>query len=153
MGRLGTGKRVGWVLLVAIEIMLAVDDRLSPLRDDHADAFGDRGEIVTEPGPERHADLVIGSLGDEHDGIGGTVEEGGEAGIIGGRATRAPRHAEGGETRILRALLLEEFGVLRIGAGIASLDITDAEFVEKRSDLALVLEREIDACHLRAIAQ
>src|SRR4029077_5650871 len=50
-------------------------------------------------------------------------------------------------------LLLEEFGVLRIGAGIATLDITDAELVEKRSDLALVLEREIDACHLRAIAQ
>ena len=47
----------------------------------------------------------------------------------------------------------EEFGVGRIGAGIAALDIVDAEFVEHAGDDLLVMQREIDAVGLRAVAQ
>ena len=50
-------------------------------------------------------------------------------------------------------LLGEEFGVGRIGAGIAALDIVDAEFVEHAGDQLLVMQREIDAVGLRAVAQ
>ena len=44
-------------------------------------------------------------------------------------------------------------GVGRIGAGIAALDIVDAELVEHVRDRELVGEREIDAVGLRAVAQ
>ena len=47
----------------------------------------------------------------------------------------------------------EERGVERVGAGIAALDVVDAELVEQRRDGALVLEREVDAGRLRAVAQ
>ena len=47
----------------------------------------------------------------------------------------------------------KEFGVGRIGAGIAALDIVDAEFVEHARDDLLVMQREIDAVGLRAVAQ
>ena len=52
-----------------------------------------------------------------------------------------------------RPLLLEEGGVGRVGAGIAALDIVDAELVEHAGDRDLVLEREVDAVRLRAVAQ
>ncbi|MGY3410755.1 hypothetical protein ACVWZV_006868 [Bradyrhizobium sp. GM5.1] len=47
----------------------------------------------------------------------------------------------------------EELGVGRIGAGIAALDIVDAEFIEHLGDDLLVGQREIDAVGLRAVAQ
>ena len=47
----------------------------------------------------------------------------------------------------------EEFGVGRVGAGIAALDIVDAEFVQHLRDDLLVVQREIDAVGLRAVAQ
>jgi hypothetical protein len=48
--------------------------------------------------------------------------------------------------------LREEFRIERIGAGIAALDIIDAETVEQRRDMPFVGERKIDARHLRAVA-
>ena len=47
----------------------------------------------------------------------------------------------------------KEFGVGRVGAGIAALDIVDAEFVEHLRDDLLVMQREVDAVGLRAVAQ
>src|SRR5262249_31088577 len=47
----------------------------------------------------------------------------------------------------------EELGIGRIGAGIAAFHVVDAEIVEQRGDLELVLHREVDAVHLRAVAQ
>ncbi|MGY4455127.1 hypothetical protein ACVWZR_009787 [Bradyrhizobium sp. i1.3.1] len=46
----------------------------------------------------------------------------------------------------------EELGVGRIGAGIAALDIVDAEIVEHRRDDLLVGQGEIDAVGLRPVA-
>ena len=51
------------------------------------------------------------------------------------------------------AILAEQFGVGRIGAGIAAFDIVDAEIVEHARDRQLVGQREIDAIGLRAVAQ
>ena len=47
----------------------------------------------------------------------------------------------------------EQFGVGRIGAGIAAFDIIDAELVEHAGNRQLVVEREVDAVGLRAVAQ
>ena len=51
------------------------------------------------------------------------------------------------------ARLGEQLRVGRIGAGIAALDIVDAELVEHADDGELVGQREIDAVGLRAVAQ
>ena len=64
------------------------------------------------------------------------------------------RHAEGGEgARSSLRLVGEQLGVGRVGAGIAALDIVDAELVEHAGDRQLVVQREIDAVGLRAVAQ
>ena len=53
----------------------------------------------------------------------------------------------------LRPLPFEERRVGRIGAGIAALDIVDAELVEHPRDEDLVLQREVEARRLLAVAQ
>ena len=114
---------------------------------------GNAFEIFLQRAAERDMDLIIPALGDEDDGVGGAVEQSGDARIVGGGAPRPLGHAEGGEMRLRRALRLEEFGVQRIGAGIAALDVVDAERVEQSRDLLLVVERKIDAGGLGAVAQ
>ena len=54
-------------------------------------------EILVERDAERQPDLVVPALGDEADRIGLGVEQGGDAGIVGGRAAGPLGHAEGGE--------------------------------------------------------
>ena len=99
-------------------------------------------------------DVIVPRLGDKADGVGLGFEQRGEPGIVGGRAARPPRHAEGGEGGVLQSLISrEQFGVGRVGAGIAALDIVDAEIVEHARDGDLVGEREVDAVGLRAVAQ
>src|SRR5262249_44412574 len=49
--------------------------------------------------------------------------------------------------------LREEGGVGRVGAGIAALDIVDAERVEQRGNGDLVLDGEVDAGRLLTVAQ
>ena len=50
-------------------------------------------------------------------------------------------------------LAAKEFSVERIGAGIAALDIVDAEIIQHAGDDLLVRQREVDAIGLRAVAQ
>jgi hypothetical protein len=142
------------VRLVAVEEMLAIDHGLaaSGARDLHG--LGDAVEIFVERAAQRDMHLIVPALGDIDDVVGGRLEQRGDAGIIGGRAPRPLGHAEGAEARALRRLLLEELRVERIGAGIAAFDIVEAEIViEHPGDLHLVVEREIDAGRLRAVAQ
>src|SRR6202008_4204319 len=47
----------------------------------------------------------------------------------------------------------KEFGVERIGAGIATLDIVDTEFIQQLRDDMLVGQGEVDTVGLRAVAQ
>ena len=82
------------------------------------------------------------------------VEQRGQARIVRGRAAGPARHAEGGEGGVEFAQLLrEQFGIGRIGARIAALDIIDAELVEHAGNRQLVGQREVDAIGLRAVAQ
>ena len=68
----------------------------------------------------------------------------------------AAGHAEGGDLGVLQrqlADLLEVLGVLGVGERIAALDVVDAQLVEPARDEQLVLEREVDALALAAVAQ
>ena len=55
--------------------------------------------------------------------------------------------------RFERRTFGEEGRVGGIGAGPAAFDVIDAQAVERQRDLALVLDREIHALGLRAVAQ
>ena len=153
VGRLGAGERVFGVGLVAVEEMLAVEQHFPALRLGGAHAVADRGDVFLLRRLQRHAHVVIPGLGDKADGVGLGVEQRGQPRIVGGRAARPPRHAEGGELGLQAVVLAEEFRVGRIGAGIAALDVIDAELVEHARDRHLVGEREVDAVGLRAVAQ
>ena len=48
---------------------------------------------------------------------------------------------------------LEKRGIDRVRAGIAALDIVDAQRIEPLRDDALVLQRKIDAERLRPVAE
>ncbi len=151
--RAGAGERVGPIGLVAVEEMLAIDDDLAAARERRRDRVADAVEVLLRRRLERDADVVAGGLGDEADRIGIGVEQRRDAGVVRGRPAGALRHAEGGELRVLRALLGEEARIERVRAGIPALDIVEPEAVEQRRDRALVLEREVDARRLRAVAQ
>ena len=153
VGGAGAGERIIGIGLEAVEEMLAINHRLATGGDNRLHALADGGEIVVERRLERDMDVIVPALGDKHDRIGRAVEHAGEARIVGGGAAGAARHAEGGKAGIGRALLVEEGGIERIGTRNAALHVIDAEPVEQCGDGALVLEREIDARRLRAVAQ
>ena len=154
IGGLGAGERVSRIGLVAVEEMLAIDQRLAPARDDGLRRFLDRREILFEADAERDIDVKIPRLGDQADrgDLGG--EQRLKTGIIGERAARPLGHAEGGEVRVAeRTRFGEEPGVGWVGAGIARLDVVDPERIELLGDQPFVLDREIDAEGLRAVAK
>ncbi len=148
----GAGERIFRIGLVAVEEMLAIDHRLAARADGRLHAVGDGLEVLVERAAERDMDVIVPRLGDIDDRVGVGGEETRKAGIIGGRAAGPLGHAEGAEAGAAGGLLLEEFGVERVRARIAALDIVDAEPVEHRSDAALVVEREVDAGGQRAVA-
>src|SRR5581483_10796306 len=77
-----------------------------------------------------------------------------EARIVGERPARPLGHAEGGEPRMPElARFGEQARVGRVGAGIAPFDIVDAEHVELLGEQPLVLDREVDAVGLGAVAE
>ena len=148
----GAGERVFWVGLVAVEEMFAIDHRLAAGGDRRLHAVGDGFEVLVERAAQRDMDVIVPRLGDIDDRVGVGGEKTREARIIGGRAARTLGHAEGAEAGAAGGLLFEEFGVERVRARIAALDIVDAEPVEHRRDAALVVEREVDAGGQRAVA-
>ena len=73
-----------------------------------------------------------------------------------GVAVLAAGHAERGDLGVLErqlADLLEILEVLRVGKRIAAFDEVDAELVELARDEQLVLQREVDAFALAAVAE
>ena len=154
VSRLGAGQREFRIFLVAIEKMFAVEHDLAARGFRRCHAVADRGKILLVGRLQRHAHLIGRRLRDKADRIGLRFQQPRQTRIIRGRAAGAPRHAERGEAGVVeRGFLGKEFGVGGIGAGIAALDIVDAEFVQHLRDHLLVMQGEVDAIGLRAVAQ
>ena len=132
--------------------MLAIDHRLAARGDRRLHAVGDGLEVFVERAAERDMDVIVPRLGDKDDRVGVGGEETSKAWIICGRTARALGHAEGAEAGAAGGFLFEEFRVERVSARIAALDIVDSEPVEHGGDVALVVEREVDAGGQRAVA-
>ena len=133
--------------------MFAVEYDFAAALHRDLDQIADRFDILFQRRAEGDAHVIVPGLGDESDDLGIGFEQRGDARIVGGGTAGALGHAESGEPRLERRRAAEEFGIDRIGAGIAAFDHVDAEFVEKRRDQPLVFEREIDAGGLGAVAQ
>ncbi|MPM68769.1 hypothetical protein SDC9_115703 [bioreactor metagenome] len=76
--------------------------------------------------------------------------------VILGADTDAVRAAEGDQPGIFQlkpSRFLKEGRVLGVAAGVAGLDVFDAERVEGLHDFDLIGDREADALSLRAVAQ
>src|SRR5690606_11413937 len=64
--------------------------------------------------------------------------------------------AERDEARVVQFELagaLEELGVLRVGAGIAAFDVVDTKGIQLLDDEELLLERERQPFHAKAVAE
>ena len=96
--RFSAFQRVVGVVLETVEEMLAIDDHLAAGRHGGLDAVLDAFEVFLQRAAERDMDLIIPGFRDEDDGVGGAVEQGGDAGIVGGGAPGALGHAESGRT-------------------------------------------------------
>src|SRR5437660_1188780 len=68
----------------------------------------------------------------------------------------AARHAEGGDLSVFErqlADLLKMLEVLGIGERVAALDVVEGKLIKAARDEQLVLQREVDALALTAVAQ
>src|SRR5260221_807724 len=98
--------------------------------------------------------MEVPGLDDEARNLGAAAQRRRQPGIVRRAAPGAPRHAEGGEARVLeRRRRLEEGVVGGVGARPAALDVIDAEPVELARDRRLVGGVEIDFLCLRPVAQ
>ncbi len=139
------GKSVGPVRLVAVEEMLAVDDRLLVLHKDRLDGCADGFEVFFIRDAERNVYVIVPRLGDEHDRIRLSLHDSLETGVVRDRAACALGHPESGKLCIQPGRRIEESGVDRVRAGIAGLDVIDAESVETLRNQQLVFHREVNA--------
>ena len=134
--------------------MLAIDHRLAVMRDDRFHALANAVEVLLVGNAKCYFHMEIPTLGNEANGIGRGVEDGGKPGIVGGAAPCPLGHAEGGEGGTLqRRLVAKKSRVGGIGAGIAAFHVVDAQLVQQGRNQPLVLDGEIHARGLRAIAQ
>ena len=131
IGRLGAGERIVGIGLVAVEEMLAIDHRLLAGGDRRLDGVADAVEVFLVGAAERDVDMVVPALGDKADGIGLRAASS-AASPDRWRPKRRPAWScrRRRSRRVSVRFFGEEGGVGRVGAGIAALDIVDAEFVE-----------------------
>ena len=118
------------------------------------DEVADVGEVVLEGDAQGGLDVEVVGLADEADDRGAGVDDAGEDVVVGGGAAGTLGHAEGGEAGGAQVRGgLEEGAVGGVGAGPAALDVVDAEAVEGLGDAGLVLDGEVDALALLAVAE
>ena len=127
IGRFGNLKRIAGIGLVAIEKMLAIEQRFAAGCHRRRNALADGIEIIVQRRLERHMDLIIPSLSDKADRIALGSKQTGNAGIIRNRTANFLGHAEGRKTRVFGPLFTEELGIHWVRTGIAALDIVNAQ--------------------------
>ena len=145
-----------WVVCVAVEEVLGVEDDLAALLGEEADRVGDHRQVLLLRRLEHVAHLDGGGFPDERHDRRLAREHGLEGRVARGLAADAAGRAEGDELGVLQphvAHAREELRLLRIGAGVSALDVVDAELVELPDDRELVLDGEGEAFHPEAVAK
>ena len=153
MGGLCAGECELRIGLVAVEKVFAVDEHFTTFCPRGAHAVTNRGKVLVLGGLERDPHVVIPGLRHEADGLGLGLEQRRQSRIVRGRTAGPPRHPECRQAGAQGSVFGEKLRIDRVGARIAALDIVDADIIEHGENGELVIEREVDAVCLRAVAQ
>ena len=100
--------------------------------------------------------MKVGRLADQRDHLGAGSHQRPHAGVVLGADALAACHAEGADLDVLQMQLghaLEILCVLLVRRRIAPFDVIEAEAIEPLGNQQLVLQREVDAFALAAVAK
>ena len=97
--------------------------------------------------------MIVPGLGDKTGSFGLGLQDGLKAGIIGSGTARALGHAKGRERGLRLAGFGEERGIRGVTTCIAAFDVVHTEAVQHVNDDKLVIQREVHAWCLLAVAQ
>ena len=148
--------RVFRVVPVPVEEMLRVEEDLVGvlLQVDHR--VPDGVQVLLEGGAKRLDDVEVPRLPDHRDDRGPRGDERLHVGVLVDLLPHPSGHPEGAHDRVLPAHLarpLEELLVLGVAAGVAALDVVDAELVQLLGDRDLVEHGEGDLFGLGPVPQ
>ena len=156
-GRLEHPQRELWVALVPVEEVLGVVEDAESVPGEELDRVGDHGDALVQRGPQGLGDVVVPRLADDAHGRGVGLDQLLQREVFVDLALHAARRPERHHRRGLEIELglrpLEELVVLRVGTGIATLDVVHAEVVELLGDAQLVVDGERQALELAAVPQ
>ena len=153
IGRAATGQRIVGVRLVAVKEMLGVKQRLAPLGHHMGDRSANVFKVFLQRDAKRGSHMVIMRLAHQTDRGRGRIHHRRQHVIIRGRASGAFRHAKGGEGRPRFGPRVKEIAVGRVRPGPATLDVIDADLVQRLSNRDLFRHRELHALGLLTVAQ
>ncbi|MEY2725114.1 MAG: hypothetical protein RLZZ458_981 [Planctomycetota bacterium] len=140
----------------AVEAVFSVINGFAAMGFHEADAVVDHGEVFFEGHAEHFGDVQVPCFTDDGaDGCAG-IDEGLHADVLRSSDSFAASHSEGADFGVLQWQFgdtLEVFFVFGIGEWVATFDVVESEFIESAGDGQLVLQREVDAFALRAVAE
>lgn len=159
--RLGGGahhaQRIGGVVPVAVEEVLAVEEHPPAAAAQEGDGVGDHRQVLLAGGAQRPLHVPDVALGHQGDHRRAGVAQRQDLGVLLGAHPRPPGGAEGRQPRVAQVQLgggaLEELGVLGVRPRPAALDERHPELVEELGDGQLVGDGEVDALALGPVAQ
>ncbi len=144
------------IVTQTVEEVFGVVEHFSACRFAEGHGVGDHLQVLFESGVQHIAHVQVPCLADDSDDRGLRIDQCLHAGVIRRGDALASGHAERRDASMAqRGLLdfLEILEVLGVGERIAALDEVDAHVVEPAGDEQLVLQREVDALPLAAIAK
>ena len=150
------GDRVSRIVLPTIDRVLAVVDDLAAVGLQEGDRVADHLEVLFRRAAEDLADMQGGGLAVDRDDRGVDLEEAPDLGVFGGAHALTAGRPEGRQLGMLELDLLragEELDVAGIRARPAAFDVGHAEALKLGGDAQLVINGEMNALPLRAVAE
>ena len=150
------GDGVGRIFLPAIDRVFAIVDDFAAMGLQESDRIADHLEVLLRGTAEDFADVEGGGLAVDGDDRGIDLEEAADLGVFRGTHALAAGRPEGRQLGMLELDLLgagEELDVAGIGARPAAFDVGHAEAFELSGDAQLVINGEMNALPLRAVAE
>ena len=147
---------IGRVFLPAVDRMFAIVDDFAAMRLKEGDRVADHLEVLLGRAAEDFADMKGGGLAVDCDDRGIDLEETAHLGVFRGAHALAAGRPEGRQLGMLEFDFLsagEELDVTGIGARPAAFDVGHAEAFELGGDAQLVIDGEMNALPLRAVAE
>ena len=150
------GDGVGRIFLPAIDRVFAIVDDFATMGLQESNRVADHLEVLLGRAAEDFTDVEGGGLAVDGDDRGIDLEEAADLGVFGGAHALAAGRPEGRQLGVLELDFLgagEELDVTGIRARPAAFDVGHAEAFELGGDAQLVINGEMNALPLRAVAE